>query len=173
MLNIHKCLGIPSLLITINDGCGVALLNNLRHSPCLEIILVILCNILNYKILLRMGITCDSIISGTRPLDIFRRLAIIGVDFKIFRIAVVFWACFLIVTRICVLEYVRTHLVHVYLDVCLSRCVYLVTHNVHMRARLDLVYLVGTRHLDLDSPRLDCNHTRCYHMSIRNRTFLD
>ena len=76
------------------DGSRVALLNNLRHSPCLEIILVILCNILNYKILLRMGITCDSIISGTRPLDIFRRLAIIGVDFKIFRIAVVFLSLF-------------------------------------------------------------------------------
>ena len=72
------------------DGSRVALLNNLRHSPSQKIILVILCNILNYKILLRMGITCDSIISGTRPLDIFRRLAIIGVDFKIFRIAVVF-----------------------------------------------------------------------------------
>ena len=74
------------------------------------------------------------------------------------------------------LEYVRTHLVHVYLDVCLSRCVYLVTHNVHMRARLDLVFLDGTPRLDLvhlDSPRLDCGHTRCYLMSIRNRTFLD
>ena len=44
----------------------------------------------------------------------------------------------------------------VYLDVC-----YLVTHNVCMRARLDLVYLVDTLHLDLDNPRLDCNHMRC------------
>ena len=44
----------------------------------------------------------------------------------------------------------------VYLDVC-----YLVTHNVCMRARLDLGNLVGIPHLDLDNPRLDCNHMRC------------
>ena len=43
-------------------------------------------------------------------------------------------------------------LYYVYLDVC-----YLVTHNACMRARLDLVYLVDTLHLDLDNPRLDCN----------------
>ena len=55
--------------------------------------------------------------------------------------------------------------------VCLD-VLYLVTHNVCMRARLDLVYLVDTLHLDLDNPRLDCNHTR-HHMWVRNRTFLD
>ena len=30
--------------VTKNKGCGVALLNKLRHSPCLKIISVIFCN---------------------------------------------------------------------------------------------------------------------------------
>ena len=34
----------PIMKLIGNKGCGVALLNKLRHSPCLEIILVIFCN---------------------------------------------------------------------------------------------------------------------------------
>ena len=40
----HFALCHPIMNITRNKGCGVALLNNLRHSSCLDIIFVIFCN---------------------------------------------------------------------------------------------------------------------------------
>ena len=41
LILIRLCL---IMSVTKNKGCGVALLNKLRHSPCLKIISVIFCN---------------------------------------------------------------------------------------------------------------------------------